>query len=226
MRTLLVVAAIAAALFAASPAAATTGPAAAVTVRCEGGKVVATFNYTGFNPANHLTAVQTLHIGAREMQNVVEFDGPAATSVMQPTVTLGRRTVVHAMTEVFGGAGRLKASGEAEVVCRRPPPPQPPPDPPPPRKATSAKLIGPCGDPMYKAVFNNKRSTVAVTFRWRYHSFDTGSFVTLRKRVAAGERYVTGYKHVSGRTPTTIRAHGELLLSKLTAPGGNYRPCR
>jgi hypothetical protein len=204
-----------------APAGATTGPTASVDVDCKNKRAQATFTYTGFSPHNHLSAKQTLTVWGSIYSTVFEFDGPDAVSGLR--LGLPNRTVpVTASTVVTGGGGRVKAEDTVTVLCELPP--DPPPDPP--RVRPRAKLVGPCGDPMYRAVFNNKRSTVPVTFRWRYHSFDLGGFVTLRKRVPAGGRFVTGYKHVTGLTPTTLRAHGELLLSRLTAPGGNYRPCR
>jgi hypothetical protein len=168
---------------------------------------VAEFAYSGLNPRNMLQAIEAISGAASASKShTLTLDAQGNAS----SVLRGRRT----------GNGRVTATTvvvSASIRCTPPPPP--------PEEATSARLVGPCGDPMYAAVFNNRHGTRAVTFRWRYHAFGSG-YTTLVKRVGAGRVFRIGYKHVIGSTVTTIRAHGDTLVRERTAPGGNYRPCR
>lgn len=204
----------------AAPANATTNPQANVTLDCRSRLVLVEFHYSGFNPANqHLVAHERVTGGAygsRTHTLILDAEGDD-TSYLR--LGLLRQQAVTASTEVTAANGRVKASATATIHCATPPPP--PPD----VEATSARLIGPCGDPMYAAVFNNRRGTTAVWFRWRYHSFNTGQYQWLVRKVRAGQVYRTGYRHVTGSTMTSVRAHGDVLLSERTAPPGNYRPC-
>jgi hypothetical protein len=197
---------------------ATTNPAASVELECDGTKVRATFTYTGFNPANRFLVAAERVTGAAMMgrTHTLRLDAAGVdVSYLRPPLRSSGR--VDASTVVVSASGRVKAEASATVRCRKPPPP--------PVRATSARLIGPCGDPMYAAVFNNRRGTVPVTFRWRYHQFGVG-YTVLQRTIGAGKVFRTGYKHVTGSTATTVRAHGELLLRETTAPGGNYPACR
>jgi hypothetical protein len=205
----------------ASAQAPTIGARATIALDCRSGRVVAEFAYSGFNPRNmHLQATEAISGAASASKShTLTLDAQGnASSVLRARRTGNGR--VTASTVVVSASGRVKARESKTIRCTPPPPP-----PPPPKEATSARLIGPCGDPMYAAVFNNRRGTRAVTFRWRYHAFGSG-YTTLVKRVGAGRVFRTGYKHVTGSTVTTIRAHGDTLVRERTAPGGNYRPCR
>jgi hypothetical protein len=205
----------------ASAQAPTIDPRATIALDCRSGRVVAEFAYSGFNPRNmHLQATETIRGAASASKShTLTLDAQGnASSVLRARRTGNGR--VTATTVVVSASGRVKAEASKTIRCTPPPPP-----PPPPEEATSARLIGPCGDPMYAAVFNNRHGTRAVTFRWRYHAFGSG-YTTLVKRVGAGRVFRTGYKHVTGSTVTTIRVHGDTLVRKRTAPAGNYRPCR
>lgn len=87
-----------------------------------------------------------------------------------------------------------------------------------------ARFIGPCGDPFYKAAFNNRHSTVPVTFRFIYTAYNGGKTVIVRT-VAAGVRVTTANVHVLGGSKMTLRAAGHLLHTKNAAPAGNYGTC-
>ncbi|HWC30706.1 MAG TPA: hypothetical protein VG845_11560 [Dehalococcoidia bacterium] len=209
------------ALVLSSPAWATTAPNAEVTVDCVRGKAVATFTYSGFSPHNHLTAKQRLTVWGSMYATVFEFDGPGAVSGLR--LDLPNRTVpVTASTVVTAGGGRVKAEDTATVLCEVPP--DPPPDPP--RVRPRAELLGPCGDPLYRAKLNNRRSEKAVTFRIRFHQFGVGPTV-LKRRVPAGAKVLTGHFHVTGLTWMSITAGGRTLDRERSAPGGNYPfPCK
>jgi hypothetical protein len=205
----------------ASAQAPTIDARATIALDCRSGRVVAEFDYSGFNPRNmHLQATEAIRGAASASKShTLTLDAQGnASSVLRARRTGNGR--VTASTVVVSASGRVKARASKTIRCTPPPPP-----PPPPEDATSARLIGPCGDPMYAAVFNNRDGTRAVTFRWRYHAFGSG-YTTLVKRVGAGRVFRTGYKHVTGSTVTTIRAHGDTLVRERTAPAGNYRPCR
>ena len=114
-----------------------------------------------------------------------------------------------------GVTGKAQTTIDFPGTCEKPPPPD---------RATSAKLEGPCGDPMYRAVFKTFGATGTTTFRWSYIAFGVGR-VTLVKTIAPDKVFRTGYKHVAGGTGTWVSAHGERLLYQITAPPGTYRPC-
>jgi hypothetical protein len=192
---------------------------ATIALDCRSGRVVAEFAYSGLNPRNmHLQATERISGAASASKShTLTLDAQGnASSVLRARRTGNGR--VTASTVVVSASGRVKAEASKTIRCTPPPPP-------PPEEATSARLIGPCGDPMYAAVFNNRDGRRAVTFRWRYHAFGSG-YTTLVKRVRAGRVFRTRYKHVTGSTVTTIRAHGDRLVRERTAPPGNYRPCR
>ncbi len=86
-------------------------------------------------------------------------------------------------------------------------------------------IQGPCGDPLYRAVFDNRRSTRSVIFHFRFHQF-SGGWMTVTKRVAAGRKFTTNYKHVLGDSRMTIvTGSGYRLATKRSAPGGSYGKC-
>jgi hypothetical protein len=90
----------------------------------------------------------------------------------------------------------------------------------------SASFVGPCGDPMYAARFNNRRSNRAVTFSLTYISAAPGRTVTITRRVRAGRSYTTPLFKVMGSSVMTIRGQNGRILRRIrAAPGGNYRPC-
>jgi hypothetical protein len=89
--------------------------------------------------------------------------------------------------------------------------------------APRASFIGPCEDPMYAARFDNRRSTRAVTFSFRY--IDAGIRRIHRLRVAAGQRRRTPFVHVDGLTVMRVKANGILIASERSAPGGMYAAC-
>lgn len=94
-----------------------------------------------------------------------------------------------------------------------------------PKDTPKARLVGPCGDPMYKAVFDNRNGTRSHVFVWRWKSYSTGQWVNTQKTVAAGVKYATGYKHVLGNSRTSIKADGVALLATTMAAPGTYTPC-
>lgn len=99
--------------------------------------------------------------------------------------------------------------------------------PPPVVKAPHARLVGPCGDPYYGAVFNNTHSNRAVTFVWSYVNFYTGHRTSVRVKVGAGQKHLVPFRHVLGNTRQSIRtASGEVLVRGIAAPPGNYGACR
>ena len=221
MRFLASIAAIAA-LALPGVANATTNPAADVVIRCLERNVVATFTYTGFSTQNNLTAQQSLH-GAVSASSTHAFSGPGSSDVLSRPLPAGAGPfTVHAMTEVFGGAGRLKASAEASVTCRFTTPPPPPP--PPVRINPRAHFWGPCGDPFYRAVLDNRRSDRAVTFRITYKPFGDPRR-TLIRRVAAHRLMRTGLFDVAGSTWMTITGNRKLLDAQRSAPNAVYRAC-
>lgn len=209
---------IGALLWIAEPASATTNPQAHALVKCWNGGARAQFEYAGFSPKWHLTATQTLTVAAATTEKVYHFDGPAGADVMSaPLPKSGGPFTVTASTEVRGAAGRLKAEAEATITCRTPPPP-------PDRVNPRAHFWGPCGDPFYRAVFDNRRSERSVRFHLNYQPFGDPRR-TIVKRVRAGHLFKTGLFDVAGSTRMTIRAGGKLLASKMSAPNHVYKPC-
>ena len=88
-----------------------------------------------------------------------------------------------------------------------------------------ARFNGPCGDPFYRAVFDNRRSSVPVTFRWHFKSYKLDAWVTRVRTVPAHTLVKTAWRQVVGRSHMTIRGGGQLLAQKDSAAPGNYRPC-
>jgi hypothetical protein len=84
---------------------------------------------------------------------------------------------------------------------------------------------GPCGDPYYRAVFDNTRSGVPVLFRWHYRSYVMDTWVTRVRTVPAHALVKTSWRQVVGWSQMTIRAGGQLLAHKDAAAPGNYRAC-
>ena len=230
MRILILAVSLVAALMLASPAVATTNPQAKVTLKCEmhgGAHVHATFIYSGFSPRNNLTATQTLHVGHSEVTTIARFNGPGGTFGMNARLPDHAAVTVHAMSVVRGGAGRIKAEAEATVTCRQPPHKPPDTTPPPPDRPTirpRAHFWGPCGDPFYRAVLDNRRSERAVKFRVNYKPYGDPRR-TLVRTVRRGKILRTGLFDVAGRTRMTIRGGDRLLDSQLSAPNRVYKPC-
>jgi hypothetical protein len=199
-------------------------PTAAADVACKEKRAVGTLTVTA--RSNGMIAHLSLAIdGTPVVTRTRAFGTAGATYHLSYALPRGRHTVTASVVvnDADPNTQEPRASASKSVKCNRSTPPPPPP-PPPPDRATSARLIGPCGDPMYAAVFNNRGGSRAVTFHWRYHAFGVG-YVTLDKTIAAGKVFRTGYKHVTGSTITTIRAHGETLVSERTAPPGDYPSC-
>ena len=88
-----------------------------------------------------------------------------------------------------------------------------------------ARFNGPCGDPFYRAVFDNRRSSVPVTFRWHFKSYKADAWVTRVRTVPAHTLVKTAWRQVVGRSHMTIRGGGQLLAQKDSAAPGYYRPC-
>jgi len=84
---------------------------------------------------------------------------------------------------------------------------------------------GPCGDPYYRAVFDNTRSNVPILFRWHYRSEVMDTWVTRVRTVPAHALVKTSWRQVVGRSNMTIHAGGQLLAQKDAAAPGNYRTC-
>lgn len=88
-----------------------------------------------------------------------------------------------------------------------------------------ARLIGPCGDPWYRAVFDNSGGLDTVRFTWRFIS--EGDVVKLHRTVPAGAKFRTGWRWVDGSKRTWIRSQttGERYVNRVSAPRGNYGSC-
>lgn len=209
-----------------APAAmATTNPTAVVDLKCVNRTAVATFTYTGFSPQWNLTAQQELS-GAVSASSTHSFSGPGSSDTLSAPLPAGTGPfTVRASTEVYGGAGRLKASGKAEVTCsfRQPPPP-----PPPVTINPSARFWGPCGDPFYRAVLNNRRSDRAVKFAINYKPFGEPRR-TIVRTVRAHRLVWTGLFDAAGGTSMTIKwvrpGTDKLLAFRRAAPNRVYPPC-
>lgn len=90
----------------------------------------------------------------------------------------------------------------------------------------SARFNGPCGDPFYRAVFDNRRSNVSERFSFRYFSFNSMTYQHIRLTVKAHSKRVTRYVHVLGGSRLAVYAgHKGLIAHKRAAAPGNYRPC-
>jgi Ice-binding-like len=89
----------------------------------------------------------------------------------------------------------------------------------------SGHFLGPCGEPFYAAVFDNRRSATAFRFTFKFVRFSTRRVVHISHRVAAGGKYITSYHHVLGESIMKITAGGEVLKKIRSAPAGNYPPC-
>lgn len=86
-----------------------------------------------------------------------------------------------------------------------------------------ASFIGPCEDPMYAAVLDNRRSDRSVLFRWA--RIDRGALTIVMRWVGAGKRIRTAFRHVDGRTAMRVTAAGRVIARERSAPGGNYKAC-
>jgi len=90
-----------------------------------------------------------------------------------------------------------------------------------------ASFEGPCGDPFYRANFNNGHSTAEVTFIFRYTSFFDHATHQLVRHVLAGRVVHTQYVHVLGSTRMEIlRGNGHVLVRHRAAKPGDYGACR
>ncbi len=89
--------------------------------------------------------------------------------------------------------------------------------------APRARFIGPCEDPMYAAVFDNRDSNRSVTFRW--YRRDDGILRVVVRSVSAGHVARSAFRHVDGGSIMNITGHGEILRVKKAAPAGNYADC-
>lgn len=121
--------------------------------------------------------------------------------------------------EATGNA--VYATVHLDGSCQKPPPP-----PPPVFRNPRARFDGPCGDPFYRAVFNNRHSNVSERFSFRYFSYATMSYQHIRARVRAGGRHTTRYVHVLGGSRLAVyAAHKGLIAHKQAAAPGNYGAC-
>lgn len=100
------------------------------------------------------------------------------------------------------------------------------PPPPPVRLRPRADLVGPCGDPMYRARFDNTASTGKVRFRFSYLPYGLKTRVVVIRTLGAGSAIQTGYKHVQGGSLMVVKALGRVLVRQRSAPGGSYGACR
>lgn len=217
--TVALLAALTFCLAAAGPAGATADPEAFVSARCVDGGVRAQLQYGGFSPLWHLTATETIAVAGVVKTKIYTFDGPSGADTLSVGLPMSSGPLnATVTTTVVGGGGRVKATGSAHIFCRQPPPP------PPARFDPRAWAQGPCGDPMYRFWLDNRRSNRSVTFTVRYLDFDRG-WVSLSRTVGRRTLVHTGYRHVRGVSTMTVRARGELLYSRTSAPGGNYAPC-
>lgn len=89
-----------------------------------------------------------------------------------------------------------------------------------------AHFVGPCGEPMYRAVFRNTTAH-RVRFDWRYVSYPTGTVRHVVRTLKAHRSFTTRYVHVLGSTYMRITdARGQVLAAKHSAAPGTYRACR
>ena len=90
----------------------------------------------------------------------------------------------------------------------------------------SARFQGPCGDPLYRAILDNRLSGVPSTFRIHFLSFGKDAWVTQVRTVAAHTLFKTTWKHVVGSSVMTIRGpSGRILAQKTSAAPGFYGSC-
>ena len=147
---------------------------------------------------------------------VLPSDGSGVYTVVEPVGFKGTVTVWEQ-----GSAGQqrgniLSASAVVDGSC------QPPKLPHPAHYAPRGRFNGPHGDPMYRAVFDNRGSNRSVIFRFSYHLFGGGREVIIRK-VAAHKLARTQYVHVLGGSRMVIYAsHKGRIAHKRSAPAGNY----
>ncbi|MEP7060572.1 MAG: ice-binding family protein [Actinomycetota bacterium] len=86
-------------------------------------------------------------------------------------------------------------------------------------------FLGPCGEPFYAAVFDNRHSTVSMRFTFKFVKFSTHRVAHIARTVDGGARHTTAYHHVLGGSIMTISAGGNVVKRIRSAPGGNYPPC-
>jgi hypothetical protein len=91
-----------------------------------------------------------------------------------------------------------------------------------------ARVIGPCGDPFYRVVFNNTESSVALEFTWRIRS--RGGVVLVTIEVPAGAIWRSGWRWVDASTQMWVNValpdgSTSRLLTMTSAPGGWYGQC-
>jgi hypothetical protein len=186
-----------------------------VTPRCADRTLAVTVGYASFSDG-HFLNIEVSYAG----------DGTEAvdTGPLEGTGTVTRRFGLDGYTGTVTVTAQAhepdgSPEGKPVVVTRDYSCPKPPPRVYEPR----ASLQGPCGDPMYRAVFDNRASNRDIPFKWVRRSH--GVTYRYRRTVPAGKRVFTPFLHVDGRTRTFVRARGETLVSIVSAPGGDYRPC-
>ena len=90
----------------------------------------------------------------------------------------------------------------------------------------TARFLGPCGEPFYAALFNNRRSTAPERFTFAFVSFFTHRITRVSRTVAAGREFRTQHYHVLGSSIMTITGrNGHILRRIRSVPPGNYPPC-
>ena len=86
--------------------------------------------------------------------------------------------------------------------------------------APKARILGPCGDPWFGAVLNNKRSERPVAFVVRWHNGN--QWRTVKRVLRGGERKVFGPRYVIGGKRVTVRRGNGTLLASETFRAGFY----
>lgn len=208
------VAAVAMAAAAGTFASVASAHEAVITATCKPSPMLK-FEYSKFTETESTVAHQRFSFKVGEVVTnrklVFSFTGDHATSIRSLPAGVAW---VTAHTDWEGSKDKFEGNlPKTYLNCPLPPPP--------PHIEPVAKLDGPHGDPWYRAIFNNKKSDRAVTFRWRYFDFTEG-WTVLKRKVKAGHRAVTGFKHLKGNTFTRISAHHTLLLREQVAPPGTY----
>jgi hypothetical protein len=83
-----------------------------------------------------------------------------------------------------------------------------------------ARILGPCGDPMYGAVLNNRRSTVANGYKVIRTGHD--GRVVGKFNVERSNKKIVGPFYATPGTMIKVKSGGVLLAKERAAKGGNY----
>lgn len=174
--------------------------------------------YSACNPTPSPT--KTVNIPVPGPTQTVSIPGPTVTATVPgPTVT----ATVPGPTVTITTTAKPKPAPTVTVTAT----PKPKPSPNVNVRKPKASLEGPCGDPFYRANFNNGHSTAGVTFIFRYTSFFDHDTHEIVRHVKAGRVVHSPYIHVLGGTMMTVHSgNGKLLAKHRSVPAGDYGACR